>query len=216
VSDMKDPGHARAPLDWSAVRARLAELERATAALLEPSGEAERARLELRARSLARPLSTEAPSDALELFTFSARTATGVCSYALQRSDVLEVARPSLITRLPAMPEHVLGLMHHRGEPLAVFSLAVLLGASPGPAPESARILVLGRERVELGLQVDALIELRRVSTRELRPPPGVGPSSALALGWVAGEVAVLDADRLLADPRLFVGSESDRSEAPG
>jgi purine-binding chemotaxis protein CheW len=216
VSDVRDPGHDEAPLDWGAVRARLAELERATAALLEPSGEAEAARLELRARALAQPLLPEAPSDALELLTFSARTSTGVGSYALPRSDVLEVARPAPITRLPDTPEHVLGLMHHRGEPLAVFSLAGLLGASPGPAPESARILVLGRERAELGLLVDALIELRRVSTKELRPPPGLGPSSALALGWVAGEVSVLDAGRLLADPRLFVGSESDRSDAPG
>ncbi len=192
-------------VDWAVVRARLLALDAAARAALEPSPEAEAATLAARARALAVP--PPAPEgDAIELVTFA--LGDEVC--ALERRRVLEVRRPGALAPLPGVPALVLGVVEHRGAVLPVFDLAPLLGLGPGAAGPAARLLVIGREGPELALRVDAARDLLRVPVAGLLARPAGG---GLVRAVTRDGVLVVDADRVLDDPRLFVDGRDDRSE---
>jgi purine-binding chemotaxis protein CheW len=167
---------------------------------------ARRGVLEVRARLLARPLSPPEPEG-----TPAVRFALGAQSYALPMALVREVAKPPLLTRVPGTPAHVDGVCHHRGELLAVMDLRPFLAVGAAPVEGPPRLLVLGDGRPELGVRVDAVFDLVRVSPRALR---GVDGAAAAVSGWLVGMTPdgtlVLDGRALLSDRRLYV----DRSDA--
>jgi purine-binding chemotaxis protein CheW len=98
----------------------------------------------------------------------------GGAPYALPIERVREIVRLRPITRMPRVPELVLGVISLRGEIVQVLELRQRLGASSVPPPPRARIVVMrGDEGPVAGLLVDAVTEVLRVPVDELRDPPG-------------------------------------------
>jgi purine-binding chemotaxis protein CheW len=189
-------------LDWQQARKRLERLAAAAAGALRLSPEQARQVLEERARALARvPAAGPSAGEAIEVVVFT----QGGEPYALETRYVREVVRLTDCTPLPGAPPFLVGVLNLRGELLAVLDLRSFLGFE-GAGGERAWVLVLGAERAEFGLRVDAALEVRRLRLDEVLPPPDSGgPRRDHVRGVTAEALIVLDGGELLRDERLFI-----------
>jgi purine-binding chemotaxis protein CheW len=201
------PGRAR-PVDWDEVRRRLA---RASSALEEsgrPSPERARAVLDERARALARvPQAGPRPAEVLTAVPFHLAGER----YALEARFVREALPFTGCAPLPGAPELFAGLVNLRGEVLPAFDLRPLLGLGRAPWPDSARVLVLGEDRPDLGLLADSVSEVTALRLDEVHDPPA-REGREFVRGLTPDALVVLDAEALLRDPRLFL----EHGAAPG
>jgi chemotaxis signal transduction protein len=140
----------------------------------------------------------------------------GSSRYAVAMADVAEVAAVPGVTRVPGSPPWLSGVANWRGRMLPVLDLRPLLATPTVPLASSARLVVLGRDDVVVGLVVEAVPGVYDGDLGDLAPaPPTLGPDAGLlVLGQLAdrnGPVAVLDAGAVLAlrdrvDRRRHVG----------
>ena len=82
---------------------------------------------------------------------------------ALPASDIVEIIRPPVTTRVPHSPADLLGVANLRGTVLPILSLNGLLGGKTTPASQSARVIVV-KGRTPVGLLVDAVTALTKSS----------------------------------------------------
>jgi chemotaxis signal transduction protein len=127
----------------------------------------------------------------------------GSSRYALDMADVAEVATVPAVTRVPGAPGWLLGVANWRGRMLPAVDLRPLLGTALVPLPSSARLVVVGRDDVVVGLVAEAVPGVYGAVLDHLAPPPPTLPADAAALvrGEVAdalGPVAVLDVGAVL------------------
>ena len=101
-------------------------------------------------------LSTSSTDDVL-LFTAAGER------LALLASDIVEIIRPPVTTRVPHSPADLLGVANLRGTVLPILSLNGLLGGKTTPASQSARVIVV-KGRTPVGLLVDAVTALTKSS----------------------------------------------------
>lgn len=162
----------------------------------------------------------QVPIDVRTVDAGSAERATGVlvglggARYAVDLAAVAEVVVVPPVTRVPAAPPWLAGVVNWRGRILAVVDLRSLVGAAQAPAPSSARLVVLSAGDVEAGLLVDEVVGLLDTGADPVPVPATVAPAvAALLHGTVdggPGPVAVVDVDAVLAlGQRLRAGSRS-------
>ena len=160
-----------------------------------------------RAAELAESAANESQDqDTLEALIFG----LGRELYALPADQVHEVRPLGLLTRLPGTPAFLAGLINVRGRIVPVVDLRPLLGLNTD-TPSSSVVLVTHRSG-NIGLLVAGRPTVRPLRMAELTdPPPGhlSGIDSTCIRGITPGLVIVLDAERLLADPRLVVHHET-------
>ena len=81
----------------------------------------------------------------------------GGSRYALPMQAVAEVGRPPGLTRVPGLPGWLAGVANWRGRVLAVLDLRPLLEAAPGDLDRRARLVVLNRGGVPVGLLTEGV-----------------------------------------------------------
>jgi purine-binding chemotaxis protein CheW len=181
--------------DWADIRQRIEAAGRAVAGSGDWSEERARAVLEDRARALARPVTSPAPADELELITFTLANEV----YALESRYVLAVFRLEDVAPLPGAAAPVLGLTAWRGDLLTVLDLRPALGLPATALDDLGRVIAVGEERAAFGVLADAVQELVRIPASEVREPPeGVAARRDYLRGVTHGAMLVLDGDRLL------------------
>lgn len=192
------------PIDWQAVRERLARAQAATAGAVALPPERARALMDERARALARP-ATEArpPGEVLELLTF----ALGRERYAIETRFVREVTRLVDFTPVPGAPEFLLGITNLRGQVLAVVDLRKFLGVAEKGLTDLSRVVVLGTQEDEIGVLADAVHAIERLPAVEaLDAPESVaGIGREYLRGVTRDALVILDGGVLLGDARLAV-----------
>jgi purine-binding chemotaxis protein CheW len=204
------PGRKQA-IDWNQVRKRLAQATVATEAALRLAPERARELLEERARILARvPTQAALASEVLEVATFNLARET----YAVETRFVREVVRLTTYTPVPGAPDFLVGIINLRGEILAVIDLRKVLQVPEQGLSDLSRVLVLGNDRAEFGIQADFVHEVRTLRLDEVLEPPGsvAGRGREYLRGVTSDALIVLDAAVLLQDRRLFI----DHDEEPG
>lgn len=189
-------------LDPGAPRARPAAVDGAAFQPTEAQVEAVFAR---RAEMLARPL-PEAGGAGPEALVF----ALGAERYAFPTWQVLEVRPIGQVTRLPGTPPFVAGIVNVRGRIVPVLDLRPVFGLAPGG--DAVSVLLIAGPRGDVGLVATGRPEVHPLPPGPLGElPPGAPPG--LQAGYVRGVtedlLVVLDAEALLADPRLVVQEES-------
>lgn len=196
---MTDRRHA--PIDWAALKERLARAAEALDARPDPATRA--AVLARRSEALAARTATVRPAAELEVVVFT----LGAERYAMPAAVVREVAPAPALARLPGAPAFVLGLANLRGEVVDVVDLRPFLGAAAAPRSPASRLLVLGAERAELAVWADAVDALARLDAAALRPAPEAPARTRpeYVRGLDPAGLALLDGDALLQDPRLRV-----------
>lgn len=93
--------------------------------------------------------------------------------YAVPVENVTEIGRPMAVTRLPNVPEWLLGLANLRGEILSVVDLRAFLGMEPRGINRESRMLVAQAydEQMRTGIIVDQVKEIRHLAVENIGDP---------------------------------------------
>lgn len=188
---------------WHRIKTRMRDLASALEADLNPGPETVRERLRERARELARPAPEPVAGDALDLQVFELSGET----YAVETRYVDEAIALKRMTPVPCTPDFVLGIVNVRGRMVSVLDLRRFFDLPLKGLSDQNRLLVIRDEYMEFALLTDRVPGATRLPADELQDPPAHldGIRADYLLGVTARHCSVLDAGRLLADPRLVV-----------
>jgi purine-binding chemotaxis protein CheW len=129
--------------------------------------------------------------------------------YALRVEHLVEILPAPRITRVPSVPEHIVGVMNFRGEVLAVIDLRRFF-CLPQSEPATDRIVVVVKHgEVRTGLLVDGVGDLVRLSPDDLAEGPVVaGRAQRATFEGVAHFkgclVSLINLERLLQSEGLY------------
>lgn len=127
--------------------------------------------------------------------------------------DVKEIIRMTNITRLPKTPKFIEGVINLRGEVLPVVNLRKRFDAADDSVTDSTRIVIVEIEGEQVGLIVDSVSEVLRLSLEQIEPPPqsvvGLKTEFIQGVGKVGDRLLViLKIDKLLSTDELVSLSE--------
>jgi purine-binding chemotaxis protein CheW len=163
-----------------------------------------------RARALARPLDRPRdPDEMLEVLEFRLARER----YAIEAGFVREVLPLKDLTPLPCTPAFVLGIINVRGQILPVFDLKRLFGLPEDGLTDLHRVIVLEGNDLALGLLADVTVGLQLLDVAGLQstvPTLTGGVRSDYLKGVTAEQLVVLDAGRILRDPKIIVHDDVD------
>ena len=133
-----------------------------------------------------------------EFLAFELSTET----YAVPIGAVREILKVPLITSVPRVAEHVLGVMNVRGEMLPVYDLKQRLNldstpqrvAGPGDVPRETRVVLLKDLEGDAGILVDRVRGVVRLMLSKLEPAPSLGAErrAVAGLGRKDGHLYIL------------------------
>lgn len=174
-----------------------------------------------RARILAREIVPEPdPRDSLEVVAFQLSGKI----YGLELRRVREVAALRDLTPAPGCPECILGIVNLRGEIQTVIDLKPFFDLPGAEITETHRLIMLDDAEARLGILADAVLGVRRVPKADLQisTPGGRGSCADYRTGITPDGLVLLDAKRILEDPRIVVddgappGSRHAACKPPG
>lgn len=129
--------------------------------------------------------------------------------YALRVDYLVEILPAPRITRVPSVPEHILGVMNFRGEVLSVIDLKRFFALPQGePAPDRI-VIVVEHGEVRTGLLVDGVGDLVALSPDDLTEEPLVaGRAQRASFEGVArfkgGLVSLINLEGLLQSEDMY------------
>ena len=104
-------------------------------------------------------------------------------AYAIEIGNIVEILKPLPITEVPRAEPDVVGVMSVRGRLVAVLDLKrrFKLASRPGegPARKKHRILLVDAIDEEIGLLVDEVLQVYRLTDAEIEPPTVLGSEQA-------------------------------------
>jgi purine-binding chemotaxis protein CheW len=174
--------------------------------------EARRRILQDRARALAGDQEIEAKPEArLEVLEFILARER----YALDTAFVREVQPLKELTPLPGTPPFILGIINLRGQILAVNDLKKFFHLPDRGLSDLNKVIVLRGVGLEVGILADSVTGVRTVALPEVQAPPPTleGVSPDYLKGLTPDALIILDAAKILADPRLIVHEEVEPSK---
>lgn len=136
--------------------------------------------------------------------------------YGIPVLKVQEIVRMTAVTRVPRVPDFVLGVINLRGKIIPVIDLRVRLGLPRGEITERSCIVVVRprgiRDALSVGMVVDDVSDVLEVGEDRMESSRSLGgfPGADLVLGMGKLEKGVLI---LLEVERLFEGGEIDALE---
>jgi purine-binding chemotaxis protein CheW len=159
----------RTAIDWTALRQRLDAGRRRLELADAPSVEDMHRILRERARALARESKQAAdPGETIEIVEFLVARER----YAVETRVVCEVHALRDFAAVPGAARFILGIIHLRGEMLAVADLKRLFGLPDAGLTELDRVIVIEDGRTRLGLLANAVPGVQRVASGRFQPPP--------------------------------------------
>ena len=133
--------------------------------------------------------------------------------YAVGILRLKEIIEYETVTRVPAVPAHVRGVINLRGTLLPVVALAAKFGCEESAPTKTTCIIVvetkLNDEIVVAGILTDAVSEVVDVADDQIEPPPpfgsGVRVDFLTGMGKLDGRIVlILDIDRVLSPVELM------------
>lgn len=176
--------------------------------MTDTSADAERI-LRARAKALAVPTRQSMPAGAtLELLEFRLATER----YALETRHVQDVHPLRDLTPLPGTPAFVLGIVNLRGRILPVLDLKKFFELPERGLTDLHRIILVQGNDLEFGLLADVIVGVRSLAAESLQPslPTLTGMRAEYLKGIGEDRLAVLDLERILADPKIIVHQEAE------
>jgi purine-binding chemotaxis protein CheW len=92
--------------------------------------------------------------------------------YGLSVYQLVEVLPTPKITRVPSVPNHILGVMNFRGEVLSAIDLKKLFGLPQSKATKDPAIVVVEHAERQTGLLVDEIGDLIDLAPEDLSEEP--------------------------------------------
>lgn len=103
--------------------------------------------------------------------------------FAVPITQVQEIVKPETITKLPHAAHYIAGVANLRGEVIPIICLRKRLGLPLREWTPDTRIMVVDVNRTWVGLMVDAVVEVQRIASSQMEPPPT--RSAGLAVDFV-------------------------------
>ncbi len=140
----------------------------------------------------------EAKGEVLQLASFR----LGEEEYAIDISAVQEINRMTEITKVPNSPPYIEGVLNLRGRIIPAVNLRKKFGLPEREYDRHTRIMVVDVEGTMVGLIVDAVSEVLRISPETIEPAPemsaGVNSKYIMGVGKINGRLVILlDLERL-------------------
>lgn len=107
--------------------------------------------------------------------------------YGVDIMLVQEIILIGQITRMPNVTSHVRGLINLRGHVIPVFDLRRRFGLGDAENTDDSRIIVLNVRKRTIGIVVDAVDQVLRLTPNQIEP--GAGGMSGNGRKYVAGLV---------------------------
>jgi purine-binding chemotaxis protein CheW len=140
-----------------------------------------------------------APEDASQYLTF----VLGDEVFALDIRSVREIIQLCPMTPVPLMPDFVRGVINLRGSVVPVIDLQARFGRAPARIGKKTCIVIYncasGDDRIDLGLLVDAVSEVRDIPPDAVEPPPNFGAS--VRRDFIQGMAKLGDRFAVILDP---------------
>ena len=134
-------------------------------------------------------------------------------TYGIEITKIREIILMGEITQIPQTPHYVKGLINLRSTVIPVIDLRARFGLTESDLTNESRIMVLNVGTKTIGIIVDAVSEVLRVSADQIAPPP---PTVAgLGREYLTGLVKLDEHLLILLDiDRIFDEEESDALHA--
>lgn len=105
------------------------------------------------------------------------------------------------ITKMPNAPQFVEGIINLRGRIIPFISLRKRFGLNDSVALEQARIIIINGDKAygagtQIGFVVDAVLEVIRVQSSDIQPPPPTAGTNTIGQAGING--VINRGDRLL------------------
>ncbi|MGQ9511807.1 chemotaxis protein CheW [Thermodesulfitimonas sp.] len=142
-------------------------------------------------------------------------------TYGVDIGAVAEIIRMESITRVPRAPEFVEGVINLRGRIIPVIDLRKRFGLPEGEQTRQSRIIIGEIGGMTIGMIVDAVLEVLRVPTETIAPPPAVveGVDVAYLRGialWEERMIILLNLQKILYENEREALEEAEAAfEAP-
>jgi purine-binding chemotaxis protein CheW len=126
--------------------------------------------------------------------------------YGIEITRVREIILMGEITRVPQTPSYVKGLINLRSTVIPVIDLRIRFGLAEADVTDESRIMVVNVAGKTIGIVVDAVSEVLRVSSEQIAPPPPTVVS--LGTEYLTGLVKLEKQLLLLLDIDKLLGAE--------
>jgi purine-binding chemotaxis protein CheW len=116
--------------------------------------------------------------------------------YAVDIMEIKEIIKPREVTEVPRMPLYVSGVLSLRGIIIPVLNMHERLGHAVPDESGKERIIVVKRDEEFFGVTVDEVIQVVRVSSEGIEPPPavldGIDRDFVSGIGRFDGQMLIL------------------------
>lgn len=126
--------------------------------------------------------------------------------YAVDILSVHEINRISEIATIPKSPDFIKGVINLRGKIIPVISLRKKFGLTEKENDAHSRIIVTNIHGVTIGLVVDSVSEVLRISSDVIEPPPPM--VSGISAEFINGIAKLQDRLIMLLDINKLLGEE--------
>ena len=195
-------------IDWAEVRRRLEAARETMEQSATPTAEETKRILKSRAKALAREApEKEGSENSIQVVTFL----LAYEDYGIDSSYVREVCPLKELVPLPGTPPFVLGVTSVRGQILSVIDLKKFFELPDRGLTDLNKVIVVRADFMEFGILADAILGTRSIPLAEIQPSLATltGIRADYLRGVTKDRLVVLDAARLVSDPRIIVHEES-------
>jgi len=149
---------------------------------------------------------TSESSQILQLVTFT----LGGEEYAVDILKVQEINRMKEITRVPNAPYYVEGVINLRGKVIPVVCLRKFFGLPEEEDRSRQKIMIMDIQGTTIGLIVDTVSEVLRISSSIVEPPPSM--TYSVSTEFISGIAKLEDRLIILLDMDKLIGKEETAS----
>ncbi len=194
----------RRRLDWQEIHRRLDIARAALERGLTPTPEEKKRILKARAHALARAPEEKNDQEQLEVVEFL----LAYERYGVESSFVREVCPLKELTFLPGAPAFLAGIMNVRGQIVPVVDLKKFFDLPRKGLTDLNKVIIISNGRIEFGILADVVFTVGHVPLSELQSslPTLTGVRAEYLKGMTPNRLIVLEAAKLLADPKVNIG----------